>query len=91
MDGYWWYVFPDSMGYVKSWSLNDVLIKLVAPFKSQIQELKKLIKENNGVVSFDVNLYVEDRFPELSFEGEIMQIIHELSANISININKYDE
>lgn len=87
--GYWWYMIPGSMDYKEYWNVDDVLTELFSFFsKEKIKWLKECLQEHDGEISIDMNIFVEDDFPELCFYGQNMRIINDLGADINLNINR---
>jgi len=91
--GSWWYYFPSELEYKSGWCIQEVLEELFAPFtKEKVKKLKEVVQLNNGKVILSVNIYFQnDYLPEICIDGEVMRIIHDLDADIHININKDPE
>jgi len=91
--GSWWYFFPSQKDYKPSWSVQDILREFFRPFsKEKVNELSKIIQANNGKVSLSINIYFKHgKLPEMCLDGEVMQIIHDLNADIYINMNEDNE
>lgn len=89
LPGYWWYFIPNAKEYKSVWSLDEILTELFAPFSTQqIDWLKEVKETHNAEISININMFVNNDFPEMCFTGKNMHIIHELGADINLNLNR---
>lgn len=71
--------------YKKSWELNDVLIESFSRIETNLEELVSIVNENNGSVYIDIAFVGYDTYPALYFSNKVLDIIHTLHAEISID------
>ena len=90
--GYWWYIIPSCRDYQSCWKLSEILTELFMPFsEQQLEWLKEIKKRHDGKIVIDINVFVKNDFPEMCLDGKNMRIIHDLEADVNLNLNRDEE
>lgn len=71
---------------LKSWELEDVLSALFKKIAPLIPKLKLLVLRDKIKLYIDICIVHYDKYPALIIEGNNMDIIRELKADIAIDI-----
>lgn len=69
---------------IVSWEVSEVLEILFK--KCSIEKVESAKEEYNGMVFIDISFVHWEKYPALIFEGNAMQIIHKLQAEIGIDV-----
>jgi hypothetical protein len=86
--GVWEYYVPKQ--YKSAWSIQEVLQEFLQPFTAdRVKDLCEIVKSNNGKTILGISIFFEhDNLPEMIFDDDVMEIIHNLNASIHINMNE---
>lgn len=68
---------------IHSWEIDDLLTQLFA--NCNLDLLYNFLGNNDVRVLIDISFHHYSKFPALVFEGQNMQIIHKLQADVSID------
>lgn len=68
------------------WELADALTEMFHQIKDQYSELKRIIDDLQGDCFVDIECHKMSAYPSMLFDGDVMRTIHELKADISIDM-----
>lgn len=71
---------------IKSWELAEALDLMFDKAKIYFDKLKRLANENKIQIYVDVCIYHYEKYPALVIEGNAMENIRELKADIGIDM-----
>lgn len=71
------------------WEFSDAINKIILLVQDDITEIKKALIDHKGTCCIDIVCYKKDTYPAMLFDGDTMRFIHELNADLSIDM--YDK
>lgn len=67
------------------WSVGDALSAMFSQIQASFQSVRNIVCRYAGKIYIDISFYQYGRYPVLVIDGDNMEKIHVLGANISID------